>query len=147
MFAVITDFGVTQVVKECALLVKAFRVSTAAGASPCYAAPELMKEQVGGMKSAAVQQTADTFSFAVILAELITRTVPWKFAKRLDDVMEGVVAGQRGFRRPLNFGAENYHHRVANLVERGWDQAPRARPEMSTIHRELEDILRNMSEA
>lgn len=42
--AVISDFGITQIVSNKALLVSAFHVSKLQGASVNYAAPELLKK-------------------------------------------------------------------------------------------------------
>lgn len=145
LFAVITDFGVTQVVKQNALLVKAFRVSNTAGISPCYGAPELLGQNLVAMRIPSIAQAADTFSFAVILAEIVTRTAPWNFSKSLNDVVQAVVIGERAYPRPLYFGAQDYHRDVASLVERCWAQAPRARPEMHAVYADLVEVLEKIT--
>lgn len=115
-----------------------------AGASPCYASPELLDENAPAIEDPILQQASDTFSFAVILAELVTRTGPWESASSLEAVTKNVIAGQRAYSRPLNLGTQDYHRTVANLIERCWDQAPRARPEMRIAYHQLLDVLRGM---
>lgn len=145
LYAVITDFGVTQVVNHTTLVVKAFHVSKMAGASPCYAAPELLDRRLVPISTPSITQAADTFSFGVILVELIMRMAPWKSAKSVDDAVRGVIAGDRGYRRPLHFGGRDFHQRLVSLVERCWAQAPRVRPLMHAVHAELVEVLDKIS--
>lgn len=79
LFCVLSDFGITQVVSDNVLAVKAFQVSTTKGVSVSYACPEMLQTVLMGMPLAqGVQMSAaDIYSYGVLLMEMLCRRAPW----------------------------------------------------------------------
>jgi serine/threonine-protein kinase len=79
MFCVITDFGITQIVSDKNLLVKAFNVVNIRGASINYAPPEALlrvrkRQEISGTDLL----KCDVYAIGVIMYEMMTRSNPWK---------------------------------------------------------------------
>jgi hypothetical protein len=74
--AVLTDFGVSQVADPQTLTVKAFKVVGIQAASRCYAAPEVLSKRKQNKPQLVLAR--DTYSYAVVLYEMLTGHYPWK---------------------------------------------------------------------
>ena len=80
MFPVVTDFGISRVVSDAAMLVKAFERSNLRGLSISYAAPEVLfcfRQRIHN-QNAVVLAAGDVFSLAVTLLAMLNRRDPWK---------------------------------------------------------------------
>jgi serine/threonine protein kinase len=76
---IIADFGITTIVSESALHVKAFNVSSLKGASIQYAAPEVLKRNRGGpgVHSIALLKAGDSYSLAATMLAMMQRRGAW----------------------------------------------------------------------
>ena len=135
LYAAITDFGVTRIVQQKSLLVKAFQVSLANGASLCYAAPEALSppQQEDPHVNPELVKAADVYSLAVILFELATRVPPWAQETTPDMVVKKVAAGMRPYPRKMPLGPKQYHQQLRDLIERCWAQQAFMRPRMTEV--------------
>ncbi len=78
MFCVLTDFGVCFVNGSPLLKVKMFRISSAAGISFPYAAPELF----GQNENKNDMRPVDMYSLGIIMYELLNRKPAWTRGNR-----------------------------------------------------------------
>jgi serine/threonine protein kinase len=73
-YAVLTDFGITQIVSSKTLLVKQFHVANVRAASLRYAAPEAMTNR---KTTTLITPATDIFSMACTIYHAITAKIPW----------------------------------------------------------------------
>ena len=79
LIPIVIDFGVSRVVSDQSLLVKAFEVSDLKGASLAYAAPDvlfMLRSRVNP-RNPNVWYAADTYSLAMTCLEMLNRKTPW----------------------------------------------------------------------
>ncbi|KAI3643039.1 hypothetical protein MP228_012594 [Amoeboaphelidium protococcarum] len=126
-YAVISDFGVTQIVSNKAMLVQAFHVSKLEGASLKYAAPELLHKLQGELNAdepGELKLSWDVYALAILGYEMITCSPAWRgYAPNqiVDQVLRGV--------RP-EVPAELYNtiavdtrlSLILSLIQRAWAQ-------------------------
>ncbi|KAI3643051.1 hypothetical protein MP228_012606 [Amoeboaphelidium protococcarum] len=146
--AVISDFGITQIVSNKALLVSAFHVSKLQGASVNYAAPELLRKltnqsnQLDEDASAQNKLKLDVYAVSIMGYEMVTRTPAW--APRRDT--EVIDAALNGIRPQFPNQFMSLRHQdlrltiVCSLIERGWSSLPQDRPSMMEMQRELMNL-------
>lgn len=100
LFAALCDFGVTSIIDESLLRVKAYKQSRVKGASLVYAAPETLKgmregTQVDDMANPKLVMAGDIYSFSMLSYELVYRRIPWWDVDDLDEIQDGVISGRR----------------------------------------------------
>jgi hypothetical protein len=78
---VITDFGVSAIIDETSMGVKAFRTVELKAWSVRYAAPELFQEGNRRMSAVPRLKAADIYSLGIMIAEMMTRQLPYKQSK------------------------------------------------------------------
>ena len=72
-------------------------------------------------------ETVDVYSYAMIFYYMIRGTPPWSGLSGLDAVTKAAVDGER----PLI--PRNVDARISTLLNRCWDENPRARPSFAEI--------------
>lgn len=116
----VADFGVARVKAQTGVM-------TAETGTYRWMAPEVIEHKPYDHK-------ADVFSFGIVLWELLTGKLPHEYLTPLQAAV-GVV--QKGLRPAI---PKNTHPKLAELLERCWQQEPNLRPDFS----EIIDILRQI---
>lgn len=98
--------------------------------TPCYMAPEVLKEVPYGVK-------ADVFSFAVVLCELVTGEYPFKEGTCPQSTNNFEKAIVEGLRPPMPIGCPPD---LALLMQECWADNPESRPAMDDVVDRLEKI-------
>lgn len=115
--AIIADFGLARTVGS----KMTFELGTAQ-----WTAPEVLVQG-----DTPYDTSCDTFSFAVIVWELITDRYPWE-KNRVVQVAVRVLNGER-----MEIPAD-VDERLRNIVQKCWDQDPTKRPKMETVRKAFE---------
>jgi hypothetical protein len=148
LIAVLTDFGIARVVNENALLVRAFRVNDNNGGSYAYAGPEVLDRLFANPpqnvsqfpKAQQLSTAADTYAFAIVVYELLTRMFPWKELNSLDDLHRCVKAGDRptipSDLRMLS-NTDMHVKTMLDVMIQCWHGDPFSRPRMSVVLNQL----------
>lgn len=116
----VADFGVARVKAQTGVM-------TAETGTYRWMAPEVIEHKPYDHK-------ADVFSFGIVLWELLTGKLPHEYLTPLQAAV-GVV--QKGLRPAI---PKNTHPKLAELLERCWQQEPNLRPDFT----EIIDILRQI---
>lgn len=122
----VADFGVARVKAQSGVM-------TAETGTYRWMAPEVIEHRPYDHK-------ADVFSFGVVLWELLTGKVPYDYLTPLQAAV-GVV--QKGLRPTI---PKNTHPRLAELLERCWQQDPTLRPDFTEILVILQDLAKEVGE-
>ncbi|KAI3653284.1 hypothetical protein MP228_001231 [Amoeboaphelidium protococcarum] len=144
-YAVISDFGVTQIVSNKAMLVQAFHVSKLEGASLKYAAPELLHKLQGELNADELSELKlswDVYALAILGYEMITCSPAWRgYAPNqiVDYVLRGV--------RP-QVPAELYNtiavdtrlSLILSLIQRAWAQRAQDRVTTQEMREQVQNI-------
>ena len=79
LIPVVTDFGISRIVTDQTLVVKAFEKADLNGLSLAYAAPEVIFRFRRGMteRDAQIVYAGDVYSLSITLLAMLKRTVPW----------------------------------------------------------------------
>ncbi|XP_010531520.2 PREDICTED: serine/threonine-protein kinase STY46-like [Tarenaya hassleriana] len=117
----VADFGVARVKAQTGVM-------TAETGTYRWMAPEVIEHKPYDHK-------ADVFSFGIVLWELLTSKLPYEFLTPLQAAV-GVV--QKGLRPTI---PKSTQPKIAELLERCWQQDPQLRPDFS----EVIDILLHIS--
>lgn len=115
------DFGVARVQAQTGVM-------TAETGTYRWMAPEVIEHKPYDHK-------ADVFSFGIVLWELLTGEIPYAYLTPLQAAI-GVV--QQGLRPTI---PKNTHPKLAELLEKCWQQEPTERPDFS----EILDILKQLT--
>lgn len=115
------DFGVARVQAQTGVM-------TAETGTYRWMAPEVIEHKPYDHK-------ADVFSFGIVLWELLTGEIPYAYLTPLQAAI-GVV--QQGLRPTI---PKNTHPKLAELLEKCWQQDPTERPDFS----EILDILKQLT--
>lgn len=116
----VADFGVARVKSQSGVM-------TAETGTYRWMAPEVIEHNPYDHK-------ADVFSFGILLWELLTGKLPYEYLTPLQAAV-GVV--QKGLRPTI---PKNTHPKLAELLERCWQQDPALRPNFSEIILILQQI-------
>ncbi|CAM8977342.1 unnamed protein product [Rhodiola kirilowii] len=122
----VADFGVARVKTQSGVM-------TAETGTYRWMAPEVIEHKPYDHK-------ADIFSFGIVLWELLTGKLPYEFLTPLQAAV-GVV--QKGLRPSI---PKNTHPKLAELLERCWQQEPEQRPDFSEIIDILQQIANEVNE-
>ncbi|KAI3630523.1 hypothetical protein MIR68_011958 [Amoeboaphelidium protococcarum] len=81
---ILSDFGISSITDDTALLVSAFQVSWQRGLSLSYAAPELFVRFRSRYTETSPQilKAADVYALSIIMLNMITRAKPWSVKQR-----------------------------------------------------------------
>ncbi|GFY89834.1 ACT-like protein tyrosine kinase family protein [Actinidia rufa] len=121
----VADFGVSRVKAQSGVM-------TAETGTYRWMAPEVIEHKPYDHK-------ADVFSFGIVLWELLTGKLPYEYLTPLQAAV-GVV--QKGLRPTI---PKNAHTKLAELLERCWQQDPTSRPDFSEIINMLQQIAKEVT--
>lgn len=121
----VADFGVARVQAQSGVM-------TAETGTYRWMAPEVIEHKPYDHK-------ADIFSFGIVMWELLTGQLPYSSLTPLQAAV-GVV--QKGLRPPI---PNNSHPKLAELLERCWQQDPNHRPDFSEIIEILRQIAKEVN--
>ncbi|GAB4838585.1 Serine/threonine-protein kinase sty46 [Ancistrocladus abbreviatus] len=122
----VADFGVARVKAQSGVM-------TAETGTYRWMAPEVIEHKPYDHK-------ADVFSFAIVLWELLTGKLPYEYLTPLQAAV-GVV--QKGLRPTI---PKNTHPKLAELLEKCWQQDPTLRPDFSEILDILQQIAKEVGD-
>lgn len=120
------DFGVARVQAQTGVM-------TAETGTYRWMAPEVIEHKPYDHK-------ADVFSFGVVLWELLTGEIPYAYLTPLQAAI-GVV--QQGLRPTI---PKSTHPKLAELLEKCWQQDPTQRPDFSEILDSLKQLTREVGD-
>jgi len=112
---VICDFGMSREFDQ-SLLMSTYLIGT-----PSWTAPEILRREKYDNK-------CDVYSFALILWEMLSNSIPYQEITSLEDLKKQV--GILGYRPKLTSAKSDV---IANLIMICWDQDPLKRPSFSKI--------------
>ncbi|XP_059653902.1 serine/threonine-protein kinase STY46-like [Cornus florida] len=122
----VADFGVARVKATSGVM-------TAETGTYRWMAPEVIEHKPYDHK-------ADVFSFGIVLWELLTGKLPYEYLTPLQAAV-GVV--QKGLRPTI---PKNTHPKLAELLERCWQQDPALRPDFTEILNILQQIVKEVGD-
>ncbi|XP_044490062.1 serine/threonine-protein kinase STY46-like isoform X1 [Mangifera indica] len=122
----VADFGVARVKAQSGVM-------TAETGTYRWMAPEVIEHKPYDHK-------ADVFSFGIVLWELLTGKLPYEYLTPLQAAV-GVV--QKGLRPTI---PKNAHPKLAELLEKCWQQDPALRPDFSEIIEVLQQIAKEVGD-
>ncbi|XP_072979791.1 serine/threonine-protein kinase STY46-like [Typha angustifolia] len=120
----VADFGVARVKSQSGVM-------TAETGTYRWMAPEVIEHNPYDHK-------ADVFSFAIVLWELLTGKIPYEYLTPLQAAI-GVV--RKGLRPTI---PKSTHPKLAELLEKCWEQDPTKRPDFSEILDTLQIISKEV---
>ncbi|CAL5040804.1 unnamed protein product [Urochloa decumbens] len=121
----VADFGVARVKAESGVM-------TAETGTYRWMAPEVIEHKPYDSK-------ADVFSFGIVLWELLTGKIPYEFLTPLQAAI-GVI--EEGLRPVIPRGT---NPKLAQLLEKCWQQNPTSRPDFTEILQTLNEIAEEVS--
>ncbi|KAJ7001551.1 serine/threonine-protein kinase STY46 isoform X2 [Populus alba] len=122
----VADFGVARVKAQTGIM-------TAETGTYRWMAPEVIEHKPYDHK-------ADVFSFGIVLWELLTGKIPYEYLTPLQAAV-GVV--QKGLRPTI---PKNTQPKLAELLEKCWQQDPALRPDFSEIIEILQQIAKEVGD-
>uniref|UniRef100_A0ACD5XYH6 Uncharacterized protein n=1 Tax=Avena sativa TaxID=4498 RepID=A0ACD5XYH6_AVESA len=122
----VADFGVARVKVQSGVM-------TAETGTYRWMAPEVIEHKPYDHK-------ADVFSFGILMWELLTGKIPYEYLTPLQAAV-GVV--QKGLRPTI---PKNAHAKLAELLQKCWQQDPALRPDFSEILETLQKIAEEVGD-
>nr|AFC37605.1 serine threonine protein kinase [Piper colubrinum] len=122
----VADFGVARVKAQSGVM-------TAETGTYRWMAPEMV------IAHKAYDHKADVFSFGIVLWELLTAKIPYEY---LTPVQAAVGVVQKGLRPTI---PKHTHPKLAELLERCWQQDPNGRPDFAEITEILQHIAKEVA--
>ncbi|XP_062193928.1 serine/threonine-protein kinase STY46-like isoform X1 [Phragmites australis] len=122
----VADFGVARVKAQSGVM-------TAETGTYRWMAPEVIEHKPYDHK-------ADVFSFGILMWELLTGKIPYEYLTPLQAAV-GVV--QKGLRPTI---PKNIHAKLAELLQKCWQQDPAQRPDFSEILETLQRIAEEVGD-
>ena len=123
--AKVCDFGMSHIKKETAVI-------TARMGSPQWSAPEILRGQPH-------DESADTYSFGVLLYEIMSRELPYRGVDTFQVVM-GVITGM--LQRPSLPEDCAYPQQLKELMRTSWSEEPQSRPRFNQILDIVDEVRR-----
>ncbi|KAI3643052.1 hypothetical protein MP228_012607 [Amoeboaphelidium protococcarum] len=140
--AVISDFGIAQIVSNRALLVSAFQISKFQGLSVNYAAPELVARIINPQLAQEelppqVKLSLDVYSVSIMGFEMMCKQPAWN-GREQNAVIEMIMSGSRPS-WPQQIKDDKSPRMIAlkSTIELGWDASSSRRPPISNMFDQL----------
>ncbi|KAI3653297.1 hypothetical protein MP228_001244 [Amoeboaphelidium protococcarum] len=140
--AVISDFGIAQIVSNRALLVSAFQISKFQGLSVNYAAPELVARIINPQLAQEelppqVKLSLDVYSVSIMGFEMICKQPAWN-GREQNAVIEMIMSGSRPS-WPQQIKDDKSPRMIAlkSTIELGWDASSSRRPPIQNMFEQL----------
>ncbi|EMD31499.1 hypothetical protein CERSUDRAFT_145024 [Gelatoporia subvermispora B] len=105
-----------------------------------WIAPEVMDPEAFGLERARVSRESDVYAFAMVMWEAFTGRVPFPSIQRDAAVMHKVIGGGRPT-RPFQATDLGLSDAVWDIVERCWQGDRGARPIISQVRDQLEQVV------
>jgi serine/threonine protein kinase len=122
----VADFGVARVKAQSGVM-------TAETGTYRWMAPEVIEHK-------SYDHKADIFSFGIVMWELLTGKIPYDYLTPLQAAV-GVV--QQGLRPTI---PKNAHPKLAELLQKCWQQDPTSRPDFPVITETLQQIAKEVGD-
>lgn len=132
----LTDFGLVQVYKMLDAKFNHPRIR-----DYLYSSPEVLRSGLGNVISSA-SQASDIFSFAIVVAEIISRTSICQIygALPVRDIIEKIRIGSRVPFRPTIVKPDDAPDDLIRLLHACWLENPNERPKARAVYRALTSI-------
>ena len=152
--AVLTDFGISRIVKDTVVLVSGFQKSKIKGASIPYASPDVLRSMTGKGDlsdttflidtTTTLQSVArnlrqqrllknDCYSLAIVLFEMTTRTHAWGSATQEQIIWHVLSGGRPTWTLQLMEQQDEITVVLRNVITSCWSEDHQERPSMAAV--------------
>ncbi|KAI3635002.1 hypothetical protein MIR68_006568 [Amoeboaphelidium protococcarum] len=140
--AVISDFGIAQIVSNRALLVSAFQISKFQGLSVNYAAPELVARIINPQLALEelppqVKLSLDVYSVSIMGFEMMCKQPAWN-GREQNAVIDMIMNGSRpSWPQQIKDDKSPCMVALKSTIELGWDVSSSRRPPIQNMFQQL----------